>query len=184
MGFFFASCVLAAAGASALPAAISTHYDDHNFVSAFSTRRERVALAQGVPLPGRRSDPRLSRVREAMERLEGRVWEVDPGIVRERSVLLPEAAMRADLVRVLKHEVDEAAGTAEVALEVLLLDHLANVTLVRQYGELASGGTPATADALAAKTGRNLVRRIEVHRWTRVGGRWQRDAATYQFLSL
>jgi hypothetical protein len=164
--------------AAAVPAEIQAHYRDHNFVCAFSTTSERrLMVVTRRPPP----NERMARVADAIERLEGRVAEIDPGIVAWASPPL-EVVLRQDLLRIAAFEADQDGGEAWVHLESLHLDPPASATLVAKYDDLTRGGRESALDDLLAATGRPLRVTLEVHRWRRVGGAWQRDRATVHLL--
>lgn len=97
------------------PAEVLEYYQDHNFVTAFSTPRERQLLAR-QPAPA--GDHRLSRVAHLMRGLEDRVEGVDPGMVRDRSQAAP-VTVRSTLLRIESVRIDADAGEAWIELEGL-----------------------------------------------------------------
>lgn len=183
MSPIMAMLVFAAAATPApVPTDIAAQYEDHNFVSAFSTPHERRLLTGWGPRGAEARLPRLRRVAAALQRLAGRVEDVDPGILGTQPIT-PEAVLRWDLVRVLSFDIDEKKGEAWVRLEVLTLDGRANATLVSRYDELATTDKGPGVDALLSAAGRELLRSVEMHRWFRVEGTWRREGATRHFIA-
>ena len=173
-----ASAAASPASASAVPAEVDRHYREYNFVNAFSTKGERTMIARG-PIP---SEPRLGRIARAMNRIEARIEEIDPGMVALGSPW-HETTMRSDLVRITSWRTDKDGDEAWATLDVSTLDRGTNVILVGKFDELASGETLPPIEDLLAAAPRPEIHTTEVHHWTRAGGTWRRDAATRHFLA-
>jgi len=174
-----ASAAASPASASAVPAEVDRHYHEYNFVNAFSTKGERTMIARG-PIP---SEPRLGRIARAMNRIEARIEEIDPGMVVAMGSPSHETAMRSDLVRLTSWRADKDGDEAWATLDVSALDRGTNVILVGKFDELAAGETLPPVESLLAVVPRPEIHTTEVHHWTRVGGTWKRDAATRHFLA-
>src|SRR6185503_18817092 len=107
-----ASAAASPAPASAVPAEVDRHYREYNFVNAFSTKGERTMIARG-PIP---SEPRLGRIARAMNRIEARIEEIDPGMVVAMGSPSHETAMRSDLVRLTSWRADKDGDEAWATL--------------------------------------------------------------------
>ena len=163
-----------------VPDAIDGYYRDYDLVTAFSTPGERTRIAAGgAPA----SDARLARIAALMKRLEEQVDEVDPGMVMSSGRRWQETAARADLLRVASWRMDEAKAEGWATLDVFTPGRGASATLVGKYGSLAAGGRAPSVDELISASGTGGVHSTEVHHWTRVDGRWRRDAATLVFIA-
>lgn len=170
----------APAAPAGVPAEIERHYREYNFVNAFSTRGERTNIAYGRG----RTEPRLERIARAMKRIAARIDDVDPGMIVGGGAVVPETAMRSDLVRVVSWRTERDGDEAWATLDVSALDEGTGAILLAKFDELAKGEAPPSIDEiLAAAPSRPAIHTTEVHHWIRIGGTWRRDAATRHFLT-
>ncbi len=160
----------------ATPAAILDYYRQHNFVTAFSTGKERQVLAENPEAP---RDARLARVSRLMRQLESHVEPFDPGMTRP-SRSASGIAYRSDLLRIKAVRIED--GGARVELERQTLGPAQNLFYVARFGDLTQGDRMPDVDELRALAGADALVWTEVHRWHNANGAWRRAATTMHFI--
>lgn len=150
-----------------LPDAVQNYYNDYNFVSVFSTEKDREHLAQYVlmSLEEQRNSPlpkHLRGVREAVSRLEARTYEVDSGIkVLE---ICPEKAEKTKVVRLSENEL---LITVECDPEArFLLQHRAQIIEPKQISVFREGvAVKVRVHALDKDRQQTLLTRYKAFPW-------------------
>ena len=158
-----------------LPSAIEAYYLDRNFVAAFTTHRERVALALGRPADQPATGMNGKRLREAflcLQRMNAREIDQDSQIAQGRSPFQRAATFSgwaetetAFLVR---------ANALKVHLVVYRLSPALNQQLIQRFDHRSPGRPLLPADP-GHYLGTPEVSHREIHTWIKTEGRWQKE---------
>ena len=157
-----------------LPAEIGSFYRDFNFVSSFSTPKERSGLIHLAKLPpeDRPKQPlpaRLRRVQEIADQIRDRIWRIDPGIVASK-LLLKNQVLPAELVKIdnLKINKDELF----VRVTAYSIGPRVNLILVAQYENYAGDESRIPSLQERLELLQALTPRSEIHHWVKIDGSW------------
>lgn len=160
-----------------LPPGIAHYYADYNFVAAFTTFDERVALQGGRvlerPAPDLNS-PRAKEIRGRLGRLDARILRSDPGIVApgfKSNGTLPHGFFQITAAR---------CGPSEIVLQATIqrIDPATQTRLIAAY-EKAAPKFPTdeeVAGLLKPVQGESKPR-IEIHKWMLTDGVWMKHEA-------
>lgn len=157
-----------------LPADIGSFYRDFNFVSSFSTPKERSGLTPLAKLPSedRPKQPlpaRLRKVQEIAGRIRDRIWRIDPGIVASK-LLLKNQVLPAELVKIdnLKINKDELF----VRVTAYSIGPRVNLILVAQYENYAGDESRIPSLQERLELLQAVTPRSEIHHWVKIDGSW------------
>lgn len=157
-----------------LPAEIVRFYSGHNFVSSFSTPKERsglTALSKLLPKdrPKKSLPERLIKVREIAKEIESRIWRVDPGIAifpkQPRAGIIPAELVIADNFSTIKNRLF-------IQVTVYSIEPKVNLILVSQYERYSGDESKIPSLQERIELFRTLTPRSEIHHWVRMDGRW------------
>jgi hypothetical protein len=160
-----------------LPQSIAHYYADYNFVAAFTTFDERVALQRGRllgrPAPDLNS-PRLQEIQVRLHRLDARILRSDPGIVApgfKSKGTFPHGFFQITAAR---------CGPNEIVLKAMVqrIEPATQAKLIAAYEEAAlkDSTDEAIAGLLRTVQGKSKSQ-IELHKWTLADGVWLKHEA-------
>lgn len=172
------SCATVHAGAGGqLPPEITRFYADYNFVAAFTTFEEGVALQGGrvvdAPPPDMNS-PRMKEVQRRLNRLNARIVRSDPAIVVpliKTAGTIPRGFLRITASRCGPNEMALRVTIQEIALPT-------RTKLIAAYEEAAPNvpSNEEIASLLAGMQDRSHLQ-IELHRWILTDEGWMKEEA-------
>jgi hypothetical protein len=152
-----------------LPPEMVAYYRDANFVAAFSTVEERRRLSAGEESPAT-SLPRKGRladVRNAIKRIEDRVWRP----FSKQKNLPEDVRARPEWMRVIQAEINR--GTAMVRVRVFPVPQRLQEKWIAAY-EPERAASPSDDDLRSSQDVGTADSRLEMHFWFTVGDRWMR----------
>jgi hypothetical protein len=181
------SALSACAGAQStealrLPPGIVQYYGDANFVAAFMTVDERVALRgarRGDAPPPNMNSPRMKEIRERLSRLHARILRSDQGIVAHG--INTEGAFPHGLLRITAAR----CGPNEILLQATIrrLDPATHARLIAAYEETTpkSPTDEEIARRLNTIQGESKLQ-VELHRWMLTDGVWMKQEVDLMLL--
>jgi hypothetical protein len=159
---------------SPLPEQISRYYEGYNFVSSFSTMKERSQLIAYLKGQGQPGSNRLKKILDLMKKLQAQIQSIDP-----KMVVPPYQVVYIDYAGIA--EVESLSITddkATVRVTIYGLEPEANTWLISQYDQSGRDEqklpTPEKRLDLA-KTSK--FRRSEVHLWAKFKDGWKKNEA-------
>ncbi|MBN1224168.1 MAG: hypothetical protein JXB23_13050 [Candidatus Aminicenantes bacterium] len=167
------------------PVEIAAFYEDYNFISSFSTARERSTLLddwENAPVPEDSKKPRLEKVLSKMKKLKDKIWVADPGMLIGASKCTRYFGFhfRPVLFRIENTHVDGDVVTVEVhSYELgpeMILRFISDYD--RNMGDEEK--FPSFKERLQGAQAKPLG--VEVHRWCCRSGKWMKSAADLFFL--
>lgn len=161
-------------GSERLPAEMVSFYSGYNFVSSFSTPKERSGLISLSKLPPKdrpkKSLPkRLKKVQKIAKEIKSRIWSVDPGIAifpRQPS----DGIISAELVTV--DNFNTTKDRLVVQVTVYSIEPKVNLILVSQYESYSGDESKIPSLQERFELFRTLTPRREIHHWIQMDGRW------------
>jgi len=157
-----------------LPAEIVGFYSGYNFVSSFSTPKERSGLTALSKLPPKarpeKSLPtRLKKVQEFAKEIESRIWRVDPGIAifprQPSDEIISAELVIVDNFRTIKDRL-------VVQVTVYSIEPKVNLILVSQYESYSGDESKIPSLQERLELFQTLTPRSEIHHWVQMDGRW------------
>jgi len=157
-----------------LPAEMVNFYSGYNFVSSFSTPKERSGLISLSKLPlkdrPKKSLPkRLKKVQEIANEIKRRIWRVDPGIaifpIQTSDGIISAELIIVDNFRTIKDRL-------VVQVSVYSIEPKVNLILVSQYESYSGDESKIPPLQERLELFQTLTPRRELHHWVQMDGHW------------
>ena len=171
-------------GSERLPAEIESFYRDFNFVSSFSTPKERSGLIYLSKLPPKdRSEKplpkRLKKVQEIANQIKDKIWRVDLGMVasklQPKNKILPAELVKIDNFRITKDGLFVRVTAYSIQPRV-------NLILVAQYESYSGDESKIPSVQERLELAKTVTPRSEIHHWVKMDGSWMLKEAKIVFL--
>jgi hypothetical protein len=157
---------------SQLPEPIRDYYLAYNFLKTFSTPKEREEILGRLRLTDKKADlsnldHRLQQIKDAIELLKGKLWDVDPGLFVK--FMEGKSFRNAEILGIASYRVSEISVLVRV--NKYKLTPKINQAMISLYKNRSrNGGVVSNGQRLDFI--KDQVPIVELHFWFKVNERW------------